>query len=156
MAVFGAGYVLGAKAGPERYAQIVEVAQIRGWRSASRSGRRHELRSRTGRSVRVVPEPTNRLADGVLVEARIRARLLGAPVLRLDAEAVLAPTRTDPVEEVDTVGSPRTQPPGAPPPAPPPALRRAPPGSALAEAVSLVEQGAESLRRLNGDAPAQR
>jgi hypothetical protein len=38
-----------------------------------------------------VPDPGKRLSDGVLVEARIRARLLGLPILKVDATVVLAP-----------------------------------------------------------------
>lgn len=39
MAVFGAGYVLGARAGRERYAQIVEVAQRTAKRLEERQAR---------------------------------------------------------------------------------------------------------------------
>jgi hypothetical protein len=38
-----------------------------------------------------VPDPAKRLSDGVLVEACIRARLLGMPLLKVEATIVLAP-----------------------------------------------------------------
>jgi hypothetical protein len=38
-----------------------------------------------------VPDPGKRLSDGVLVEARIRARLIGIPLLKVEASIVLAP-----------------------------------------------------------------
>jgi hypothetical protein len=41
--------------------------------------------------VTVVPDPSRRLSDGVLVEACIRARLLGVPVLKVEATIALAP-----------------------------------------------------------------
>lgn len=44
MAVFGAGYVLGSRAGRERYAQIVEVAQ----RTAQRIEERQAARVAKG------------------------------------------------------------------------------------------------------------
>jgi hypothetical protein len=44
-----------------------------------------------GASVAVRPDRTRRLADGALVQASVRARLLGLPLLRLDATIMLAP-----------------------------------------------------------------
>jgi hypothetical protein len=38
-----------------------------------------------------VPDPRKRLSDGVLVEACIRARLIGIPLLKIEASIVLAP-----------------------------------------------------------------
>jgi hypothetical protein len=38
-----------------------------------------------------VPDPGKRLSDGVLVEGCIRARLLGMPLLKVEATIVLAP-----------------------------------------------------------------
>jgi hypothetical protein len=38
-----------------------------------------------------VPDPRKRLSDGVLVEACIRARVIGIPLLKIEASIVLAP-----------------------------------------------------------------
>jgi hypothetical protein len=38
-----------------------------------------------------VPDPGKRLSDGILVDACIRARLLGMPILKVEATVVLAP-----------------------------------------------------------------
>jgi hypothetical protein len=38
-----------------------------------------------------LPDPRKRLSDGVLVEARIRARVLGIPLLKVEATVVLTP-----------------------------------------------------------------
>jgi hypothetical protein len=38
-----------------------------------------------------VPDPRKRLSDGVLVEACIRARLMGMPLLKIEGTIVLAP-----------------------------------------------------------------
>jgi hypothetical protein len=37
------------------------------------------------------PHPSKRLSDGVLVEACVRARLMGIPLLKVEATIVLAP-----------------------------------------------------------------
>jgi hypothetical protein len=39
-----------------------------------------------------VVDPSRRLSEGALVQASVRARLLGIPLLRLDATVVLMPT----------------------------------------------------------------
>lgn len=41
--------------------------------------------------VTVVPDPRKRLSDGVFVNASVRARLLGIPLLRIEATIALAP-----------------------------------------------------------------
>lgn len=110
-------------------------------RSASRSGSRHGL-DRTA-STRVSPDPDGQLSGGVLIEAQIRGRLLGAPILRLDAVVVLTPARPEVVAVM--------APPARPRPAPAvgvPAAARAAPGSSLAAAQSLVDENALSLRQL--------
>ena len=116
-------------------------------RSASRNARRREVGSRTDSRVRVAPEPDNGLGDGVLVEAQIRARLFGAPILRLDAEVVLTPARTDRVGAAALASIEPNSTPRHVTPLPP---RSGPPGSALAEAAALVEQTSQSLRHVNG------
>ena len=91
----------------------------------------------------MVPEPANRLADGVLVEAQVRARLFGAPVLRVDAEVVLSPARAE--HRSPPTGSP-TPVVRQPDPVPAPGAASARPGAALAHAVALAGEGAETLR----------
>jgi hypothetical protein len=105
----------------------------------------------------MVPDPTSQLADGVLVEAQIRARLLGAPILRLDAEIVLAPARTDARATVprSTVAAQETL---ESRPSLPDDQRiskqvtssSGPVGSALARAILLDQQTTETLNRRNG------
>lgn len=110
-------------------------------RSASRSGSRQGL-DRTA-STRVSPDPDGQLSGGVLIEAQIRGRLLGAPILRLDAVVVLTPARP----EVVAVMAPSARPRPAPAVGVPAAVRAAP-GSSLAAAQSLVDENALSLRQL--------
>jgi hypothetical protein len=45
----------------------------------------------TAVGLRAVPDPRKRLSDGVLVEACIRARVIGIPLLKIEASIVLAP-----------------------------------------------------------------
>ncbi len=99
------------------------------------------------RSRRVVTQPGDRLSEGVFVEAKLRAWLFGAPILRLKGEVLLSPVRPGPGGA------------NIPDPAPLHALPESlhargalsPPnnsagiGSALAEAVALVEQSATAL-----------
>jgi hypothetical protein len=95
------------------------------------------------------PDRRRRLSDGALVEASIRARVLGIPLLKLDATVVLVPADI-------------TAPSSAP--HEPPALTSArtsvvspmrsggPAGHSLAEAVRSINEGAELLAevRRNG------
>jgi hypothetical protein len=95
------------------------------------------------------PDRSRRLSAGAIVEASIRARVLGIPLLRLDAAVVLVPAGI-------------TAPSSAPyePPARPsarsagvPSTRSgAAPGHGLAEAVRSINEGAELLAevRRNG------
>jgi hypothetical protein len=41
--------------------------------------------------LRALPDPGKRLSDGVLVEGCLRARLIGIPILKVEATIVLAP-----------------------------------------------------------------
>jgi hypothetical protein len=68
------------------------------------------------------PARGRRLSEGALVEAQVRARLLGIPLLRLDATIVLSP---------------------AAPPAPSTAA-----GHGLAEAVRSINESAEVLAQV--------
>jgi hypothetical protein len=69
-------------------------------------------------------DPSRRLSEGALVQASVRARLLGIPLLRLDATVVLMPTAIT---------------------APSAALAA---GNGLAEAVRSINDGAEVLAQV--------
>jgi hypothetical protein len=80
----------------------------------------------------------SRLSEGALVEARLRGRVLGVPLLKIDALIAIVPANSTPVPS-----TPRT-------PSGEPTLssRNRPrkldtPGSALAEAVRSIDQAAE-------------
>jgi hypothetical protein len=99
-------------------------------------------------ALRAVPDPRKRLSDGVLVDACIRARLLGIPLLKVEATIVLAPAGltgpTSTPRDLPIRGSARSS-------------RAAPtrpgvPGQGLAEAVRRINEGAELLAdaRRNG------
>jgi hypothetical protein len=87
------------------------------------------------------PDPRKRLSDGVLVDACIRARLLGIPLLKVEATIVLAPAglaapRASAPRGVTIKGS----------------AQPGPPGRELAEAVRSIHEGEELLAeaRRNG------
>jgi hypothetical protein len=91
------------------------------------------------------PDRRRRLSDGALVEASIRARLLGIPLLRLDATVVLVPAEiTAPSSAPHELA--RTRSFGVPP------TRSGAAGRGLAEAVRSINEGAEVLAevRRNG------
>jgi hypothetical protein len=69
-------------------------------------------------------DPSRRLSEGALVQASVRARLLGLPLLRLDATVVLMPAAIT---------------------APSSALAG---GNGLAEAVRSINDGAEVLAQV--------
>ena len=69
-------------------------------------------------------DPSRRLSEGALVQASVRARLLGIPLLRLDATVVLMPA---------AVTTPSTALAG---------------GDGLAEAVRSINDGAEMLAQV--------
>ena len=69
-------------------------------------------------------DPSRHLSEGALVQASVRARLLGIPLLRLDATVVLMPAAVT---------------------APFSALA---PGNGLAEAVRSINDGAEVLAQV--------
>lgn len=72
-------------------------------------------------------DPSRRLSEGALVQASVRARLLGIPLLRLDATVVLMPAAIT---------------------APSSALAAA---NGLAEAVRSINDGAEVLAQVRGN-----
>jgi hypothetical protein len=88
---------------------------------------RHALRAvETPASVALTAavDPSRRLSDGALVQASVRARLLGIPLLRLEATVVLMPA---------AITAPRS------------ALAA---GNGLAEAVRSINDGAEVLAQV--------
>jgi len=96
-----------------------------------------------------VPDDDARLADGVLVEADVHARVLGLRLLRLDATVVLLPAGTRPAAVPSAVPSVAAQPVtasvGPVPQAPRPALHD---GSApLLRARKLLAEAEELLAR---------
>ena len=85
----------------------------------------------------VVPDPRKRLSDGVLVEACLRARLLGIPLLKVEATIALAPAgltappsgrRSVPVQKSSRSPAPAGT-----------------PGQGLIEARRTIDEGAELL-----------
>lgn len=79
-----------------------------------------------------------RLSEGALVEARLRGRVLGIPLLKIDALVAIVPANSTPVPST----------PRAPLGEPTLSSRNRPrkldtPGSALAEAVRSIDQAAE-------------
>lgn len=69
-----------------------------------------------------------RLAEGSLVQASVRARLLGIPLLRLDATVLLAPATITPSSSAPIGG-----------------------GNSLTEAVRNINEGAEILAQVRRD-----
>jgi hypothetical protein len=94
-----------------------------------------------------VPDPRKRLSDGVLVEACLRARLMGIPLLKVEATVVLAPAGlrepTSPPPELPSRTSARSS---------RAASTRSAPGQGLAEAIRRIDEGAALLAdaRRNG------
>jgi hypothetical protein len=70
---------------------------------------------------------SRRLSEGALVQASVRARLLGIPLLRLDATVVLMPAAT--TASFSAVAA----------------------GNGLAEAVRNINEGAEVLAKMRRD-----
>ena len=98
LVVFGAGYVLGTRAGRERYQQIVEAAG----KAAQRIGQ-PDLVQGSGRDLGAalrLPQGCDAewccddgrsLAQGAVVETRLCARLLGVKLLVVDGVVTLTP-----------------------------------------------------------------
>jgi pyridoxal biosynthesis lyase PdxS len=76
------------------------------------------------------PERGGRLSDGALVEAKVRARLLGIPLLKVEATVVLTPAGTAHAAPIRIARS------------------RVAAGDDLAEAVRSINEGAELLAEL--------
>lgn len=79
----------------------------------------------------------------MLVEASVRARVMGIRLLSLDATVVLVPA--DLTASPPAVVDPPAQPPARPPAVPRARSRAA--GRGLAEAVRSIDEGAEILSR---------
>jgi hypothetical protein len=94
-----------------------------------------------------VPDPGKRLSDGVLVEACIRARLLGLPILKVDATVVLAPAGltalTSAARDLPIGSSAR--------PSRAASTRSGDSREGLAEAVRTINEGAELLAEARGN-----
>lgn len=86
------------------------------------------------------PDSRKRLSEGTLVEANVRARLLGIPLLKLEATIVLVPAGlTTPTPAVRDAPARRSRHPDAA-------------GRGLAEAVRSIDEAARTLAdvRRNG------
>ncbi len=111
-------------------------------------GRRHNGSSLTARAGRwprartitaapaLLPDRASQLSDGVVVETRLTARLLGVRLLRVDGVVLMSPARLS-----------------APLPAPSPPARTTnavpgPNGHLLAQAAQLLQENDANLRRL--------
>jgi hypothetical protein len=95
-----------------------------------------------------IPDRRRRLSEGVLVEARIRARLLGIRLLTIDATVVLAPADVtapsvaahDPPQHASVLRSSGVS-----------RSRSAATGHRLAEAVQSINEGMELLAATRRD-----
>ena len=147
VAVFAAGYIIGARAGRERYAQIVESWRRR--RSDSRSSARAIHRT-VPVALTVRPDGATHGRDGFVVEASILARVLGLRLLTLDATVRVVPAEV-------TALAPASEPlvrrgsssPDAAAPAPPE------PGAAWTTPSAVSARERRSWPRLGG-APSRR
>jgi hypothetical protein len=90
--------------------------------------------------------PAERLSEGVVVQVDVTARLLGAPILQLDGDVVLAPARLDGVGS----GPPEPSTPALLPVTRPGSITRM--GSALGRAEWLYAQSVGVLRRADNGA----
>ena len=79
-------------------------------------------------SLTAAVDRTRRLSEGALVQASVRARLLGLPLLRLDATVVLMPATIRPSSPA--IGA----------------------GNGLAEAVRSINDGAEIVEQVRRNA----
>jgi hypothetical protein len=95
-----------------------------------------------------IPDRRRRLADGVLVDATIRARLLGIRLLTIDATVVLVPADVT-AQSISAHDPPKRT---SARPSVVPAKRSARAGRGLADAVRSINEGEELLAqtRRNG------
>lgn len=85
-----------------------------------------------------------RLSQGALVEARIRGRVLGIPLLKIDAVVALVPATRSSVAPSASRSLERTMLSGNG------ARRLEAPGSALAEAIQSIDEAADFLAEARG------
>ena len=90
----------------------------------------------------VLPDSDSRLSDGIVVEARLRARVLGAPLLRVDGVVLVSPGRL--VEPPDALAVTRTAGAGGP------SVNGAP-GVSLAQAARLLADNEADIERWHQD-----
>jgi hypothetical protein len=91
------GYVVGTRAGRERYEQRGD------WRAKRRTASRSTAKvapwppgsSVTRPAGALAPDPASHLSVGVVVETRLIARLLGVRILRADGVVHIAPARLE-------------------------------------------------------------
>jgi hypothetical protein len=105
------------------------------------------LRATAPLELMATPDRRRRLSEGVLVDASIRARLLGIRLLTIDATVVLAPADvTAPSDAAhDPPRRPSVRPSGIS------RNRSAATGHGLAEAVRSINEGAELLAEARRD-----
>lgn len=98
-------------------------------------------RSTAHGALTAVPDRRGHLADGILIEGKILARVLGIRILKVDTTVVVAPADISAASSLpghpSTLYLPRT--------AGIPANRSIPTGHRLAEAVQRLNEGAELL-----------
>jgi hypothetical protein len=92
----------------------------------------------------VSPDRTRRLAEGALVQASVRARVLGIPLLRLDATVALAPA------EIWAARSAALEPERRRTARSSAVLMTDAGGHGLAEAVRSINEGAQLLAEVRG------
>ena len=103
--------------------------------------------------MRAVPDPRRRLNDGVLIQASVLARVFGVRLLKLDTTVILAPAEVQvPAARAAPANGRPAKPASTPTPVRAAARRSGPVGTALADAVRSVNEGAEllALSRRNG------
>ena len=105
------------------------------------------LRATAPLELMAIPDRRRRLSEGVLVDASIRARLLGIRLLTIDATVVLAPADvTAPSDAAhDPPRRPSVRPSGIS------RNRSAATGHGLAEAVRSINEGVELLAEARRD-----
>ncbi|HEV7773748.1 MAG TPA: hypothetical protein VGO48_10725 [Conexibacter sp.] len=103
---------------------------------------------RTPAALTAIPDRGRRPSDGLVVEARIVARLLGLRLLTLEATVVVVPAEvTAPTHTIDgTQSRAPARSDGAPP-------ERAGAVSSLAEAVRRIDEGAAILAEVRATRP---
>jgi len=97
----------------------------------------------------LTPDRDSKLSDGVVIETRLRARVLGAPLLKVDGTVHVSPARLvastpPPVVRGDVVSGAHSVSGAAP------RSQGAAPGAALAQATRLLEENRKRLRDVDG------